>query len=154
MSTIFKDIQISDLSYKLNIPKSVVNTILTAYIDYLKAKVLSGETVKFLNVCYLKVDGNPETTHETLAYVSNEIGLAIGQSQNVVYRVLSTYEESIIQDIRSMFSYSIRGLVRLKLEKDYHGNLRVRAKKSTIFDNYNIRVITTCSFKRKAEIMA
>ena len=102
MYTVFKDVQVTDLSYKLNLPKTVISTILNTYINYLKDKVLNGDTVKFLNVCYLKVDGSPESMHETLAYVSNEIGNRVGQSQNTVYRVLSTYEELILEDIRSM----------------------------------------------------
>jgi len=127
--------------------------VLTAYINYLQTKIAEGKTVKFLNICYIRVYGCKEETHETLAYISYEIGKEVGQSQNVVYRILSTYEESIISDIKSMFAYSIKGIVRLRLEKDYHGNLRVRAKKSTIYDGYDIRVITTGSFKRKAETL-
>lgn len=153
MVTIFKEEQIIDLSQNLNIPKTVVSSVLSTYIGYLQEKISEGKTIKFLNICYIRVNNCMEEVHETLAYISHEIGNYVGQSQSVVYRILSTFEETIIHDVKNMMAYSIKGIVRFRLEQDYHGNYKVRAKKSTIYDGYNIRVITTGNFKRKVETL-
>ena len=154
METVFKDTQIAQISNHLNITKTVVYSILTEYITYLKNKIANGESIKFLNVCFLRVDGNSEYTSETLAYISHEIGNNIGQQQTLVYRVLSTYEEFLIKDLRKLNSYSIRGLIRIRLEKDYNGNWKVRTKKSTVYNGVDVYVTTLPSFKRRAEVVA
>ena len=152
METVYKDVQISQVSKHLNIPKVVVRDIFTTYVNYLKDKLSRGETIKFLNVCYLKVGGKDESVHETIAYVANEIGQKLGHSQTTVYRVLMAYEDFLIRDLRKLYSYSIRGLIRIRLEKDYNGNYKVRTKKSTAYEGYDIYVTTTGYFKRKVEV--
>ena len=154
MEIVFKDSQIAQISSHLNITKTSVHNILTEYISYLRNKISNGESIKFLNVCYLRVDGQVENTFETLAYIANEIGQRVGQQQPIVYRVLTTYEEFLIKDLRKLNSYSIRGLIRIKLEKDYKGNWVVRTKKSTVYNGHDIYVTTMPSFKRKAEVVA
>lgn len=154
METVFKDTQITQISKHLNIPKTVVYSVLTTYINYLKEKIDNGESIKFLNVCYLRVNGKEENTFETLAYISNKIGIIVGQQQPVVYRILSTFEEFLIKDLRKLNSYSIRGLIRIRLEKNYLGEWKVRTKKSTVYNGLDIYVTTLPSFKRKAEVVS
>lgn len=151
MECIFKDTQVTQISNHLGITKKVVNDILTYYVGYLKSKLESGETVKFLNVCYLKVGGKDIEVHETLAYISNIIGKELDVTQSVVYRVLTSFEDFLIKDLQNLNSYSIRGLIRIKLEKNYKGEWKVRTKKSTAYNNWDIYITTLPSFKRRAE---
>lgn len=154
METIFKDEQVSLISKQLGIPKVQVNKIITTYVHYLRCKLDSGETIKFLNICYLKYEGKDEEVHETLAYVSHEVGEVIGQSQVVVYRVLTTFEETLIKELKKLNSFSVRGLIRIKLEKNYKGDYKVRTKKSTVYNNEDIYVTTLGSFKRRVEVVS
>ena len=154
MEIVYKDAQISQVSNHLSIPKTTVNQIFSTYVDYLKGKINNGETVKFLDVCYLRVDGKDEQIHETLAYISHELADMLKLSQVMVYRVLTTYSEFLIRDLKKLNSYSIRGLLRIKLEKNYKGEYRVRTRKSTVYNGRDVYVTTTNFFKRKAEVLA
>lgn len=153
METIYRDVQVAQLSRKLNIPKSTVSEILNEYVGYLKGKLDNGETVKFLNICYLRVAGKEEKERETLAYVSTEIGRKVNVGSVVVLRVLTSFEEYLISDLQRFYSYSIRGLIRIKLEKNHKGEYKVRTKKSTVYNGKDVYVTTLGSFKRKAEIL-
>lgn len=153
METIYRDVQVDQLSRKLGIHKSTVSAILNEYIGYLKHKLSQGETVKFLNICYLRVAGKDEKERETLAYISTEIGRKLKIGSAVVFRVLTSFEEYLISDLQRFYSYSIRGLIRIKLEKNYKGEYKVRTKKSTVYNGIDVYVTTLGSFKRKAEIL-
>lgn len=153
METIFKDIQVAQISQHLGISKKAVNDIITSYVSYLKNKLESGETVKFLNVCYLRYEGKELDVHETLAYVSNNLGRELGLSQTVVYRTLTAFEDFLIKDLQNLNSYSIRGLIRIRLEKNSKGEWKVRTKKSTAYNNWDIYITTLPSFKRRAEVI-
>lgn len=149
---VYREEQVNQLARRLNLTKTMVADILNGYVGYLKDKLSKGETIKFLNVCYLRVDGKDEETHETLAYVSNELGKDLGISQSIVYRVLTTFEEYLISDLKNFYSYCIKGLFRIRLER-YGNGYKVRTKKSTVYDGLNVTVTTLGSFKRKAEIV-
>ena len=153
METIFKDVQVAQISQHLSISKKSVNDIISSYVDYLRGKLESGETVKFLNVCYLRYEGKELDVHETLAYISNNLGRELGLSQAVVYRTLTAFEDFLIKDLQNLNSYSIRGLVRIRLEKNVKGEWKVRAKKSTAYNNWDIYITTLPSFKRRAEVI-
>lgn len=154
MEVVYKDVQISQVSNHLNIPKTTVNDIFTSYVNYLKGKIDKGETVKFLDVCYLRVDGKDESAHETLAYISHELADTLKLSPVVVYRVLTTYSEFLIRDLKKLNKYSIRGLIRIRLERNYKGEYKVRTKKSTVYNGKSVYITTTNFFKRKAEVLA
>lgn len=154
METIYKEEQIAQICKYLNIPKTTGKSIIDTYVQYLKDKLDSGETIKFLNVCYLRVGGKDESNHETLAYTAHELGNKLGISQVVVHRVLTTYEEFLIKDLRKLYSYSIRGLVRIKLIRNADGDYKVRTKKSTAYNGKDVYVTTTGYFKRRAEVLA
>lgn len=154
METIFKDIQVAQISQHLGITKKVVNDVLTGYVLYLREKLEKGETVKFLNVCYLKYGGKGLETHETLAYIASNLAKEMELSSSVVVRVLTTFEDFMIKDLQNLNAYTIRGLIRIKLEKGYNGEWRVRTKKSTAYNNWDIYVTTLPSFKRKVEVFA
>lgn len=154
LETVYKDAQISQVSNHLNIPKTTVNQIFSSYVEYLKNKIDNGETVKFLDICYLRVEGKDEQIHETLAYISHELADDLKLSQVLVYRVLTTYGEFLIRDLKKLNSYSIRGLLRIKLEKNYKGEYKVRTKKSTVYNGKDVYVTTTNFFKRKAEVLS
>lgn len=151
MDIVFKDDQVNQISKYLKITKITVSNVLTMYVNYLKGKLSEGETVKFLNVCYLRVAGKDESTHETLAYISHELANDLGLSQVIVNRVLTTYEEFLIKDLKRLYKYSIRGLVRIRLERNHKGEYRVRIKKSTVYNGQDIYISTTGYFKRKVE---
>lgn len=153
METVYRDEQVSQISSKLGISKKDVTTVLSNYTEYLKGRLNEGKTIKLLNICYIRVDGKDEEMNETLAYISTELGKRVGINPNVVYRVFTSFEELLIRDLRKLYSYNIRGLVSIKLEKNFKDEYKVRIKKSTSYVGNNIYVSTCGSFKRKAEIL-
>lgn len=153
METIFRDGQVTQIANYLGLSKRTVCSVITKYVEHLKEKLESGETVKFLNVCYLCYEGKDMQVCETLAYVANNLGKELGLSQTVVYRVLTGFEEFLIKDLQKLNSYTIRGLVRIRLEKYVDGGYRVRTKKSTAYNNWDIYVTALPSFKRRAEMV-
>jgi nucleoid DNA-binding protein len=130
-----------------------VSAILNEYVGYLKSKIQQGESVKFLNVCYLIVDDKEIGEQETLAYISNEVGKKVGQTQTVAFRVLTCFEDVLVRELRKLNNVTVCGLVRFRLEKNYKNEYRVRSKKSTTYNNLPIRVSTLPSFKRKVEVL-
>lgn len=146
-----KSTQIEQVSRKLNIPKVTVSSVWDSYVNYLRGKIENGESVKFLNICYLRVGKNSTFFHETLAFVCSEIDKSLKLGRDFIYRILSCYEEYLISDISSFYNYQIRGLVRIRLEKYLNGTRRVRIRKSTVYNGEDIRVVTLNSFKRKVE---
>lgn len=156
-NSILKGEQLSQIATCLNIPICKVEDIVQEYIYYLSSKLKSGESVKFLNVCYLNTGVSKRAPKETTAFISEEIGKRLNVSGNIVYRVLNTYEEFIIRNLRKTYDCRIRGLVRITLEPFYSKKLkktvrRVRMKKSTIYNAQDIRVSALSSFKRKLEV--
>lgn len=151
---VYKDVQMEQLSRRLGIPKVQVTNIWNEYINRLSSKIDAGETVKFLNVCYLRVNSKElkkgEGYQETLAYISHEIADKLGYSQVTVFRVLTSFEEYLILDLQNSYSYSIRGICRIRLER-YGGSYRVRIKKSTKYNSMDVYVSTISTFKRKVE---
>ena len=152
MEVVYRDTQIEQIANKLGITKTSVESVWLEYVDRLKSKIAEGKTIKFLNICYLRVNGDEDKTHETLAYISTEIGNKLSISGTVVYRILTTFEELLIKDLQRFYSYSIRGLIRIRLEKNSKGDYKVRIKKSTVYNGYDVYVLTLGSFKRKVEM--
>lgn len=144
-----KEEQISQISGKLNVPKLTVTAVWDAYIDLLKSRLKSGESVKFLNVCYLRYGSELVKPQETLAYISTELARVLNLERNIVHRILTCYEEFLVSDLRKFYDYRVRGLVRIRLEKIRTGSYSVRLRKSTVYNDKDIRVITLNSFKRK-----
>lgn len=151
---IYRDEQVNQLSSNLNLPKTVITGILKEYSCYIKERLMAGYTVKFLNVCYIRVNGESEKEHETLAYVATEIAGRVGVSNDIAYRVLSAFEEYMIRDLRKFYGYCIKGIIRIRLEQTSEGVYKVRTKKSTRYNGLPITVTTLGSFRRKAEIVA
>lgn len=151
---IYRDEQVNQLSSNLNLPKTVITGILKEYSCYIKERLMAGYTVKFLNVCYIRVNGESEKEHETLAYVATEIAGRVGVSGDIAYRVLSAFEEYMIRDLRKFYGYCIKGIIRIRLEQTSEGVYKVRTKKSTRYNGLPITVTTLGSFRRKAEIIA
>ena len=148
MEISFKRDQIEEISFKVGIPKTVVYLVISRYVDYLKGRLEDGNTVKFLNICYLKVSGREEELHETLAYIANELGKDVGQSQNMVFRILLEMEEMVVKNLSELNAFTVRGLVRVKVENTFDG-YRVRVKKSTVYNGHDVYITTLPSFKRK-----
>lgn len=148
MEISFKKEQVDEISFKVGIPKVMVNEIISGYVGYLRGRIQAGKTVKFLNICYLRVAGKDEELHETLAYISTELSKELGRSQVMVNRVLLELEEMIIRDVSRLGAVTVRGLVRIKAENTYSG-YRVRIKKSTSYNGEDVYVTTLPSFKRR-----
>ena len=71
--------------------------------------------------------------------------------KELVFRILSTYEDMIVQDLRKFYSYGVRGLVKFKYTEYRRGICKVRVNKGSNLDS-DIRVVTLNSFKRKVEL--
>lgn len=152
--TVYKTEQVAQIADRLRLPKQRVLDIWNMYVDYLISRVDAGESVKILNICYLRVNEKSltkgEKVHETLAYISTEICRKLNITKEVVYRVLTSFEDYMIQDLQNFYSYSIRGLVRIRLER-YGDSYKVRVKKSTRYNGLDVYVITLGTFRRKVE---
>lgn len=150
--TVYKDVQLSQIAKRLNVTVNSVRNIWNEYEKYIQDTIFSGHSVKFLNICYFRVDGKPVEYHVTLAYVATEIAKRLSISKDVTYRVLLSFEEYLINDLRNFYSYCIRGILKIWLQKVEDGSYRIRSSKSTIYDGYDIRVSILPGFRRKVEI--
>lgn len=145
MVTLYRDEQVNTLSYNLNIPKSTVRTIITGYVEYVKSCLREGEPCKFLNIVKFRVNGKDGRMERTLAYVANEIGMSYKISPVIVQGVLSAYEEFIMEDLKSGFSYNIRGLFTIAMKDKF-----IDVKKSASLNHpYVVRVSQMGRFKRR-----
>lgn len=152
MNNVYKQDQIYSISKATGLTKTDVKKVLDFYISRVRNKALDGETVKFLNICYLS-SGNSRKYHETKSYISTEIGEQLKLSRELVYRVLSEYESIIIDDLlKKSYSYTIHGLLNISIVEYSKNNYKVRIRKSESLANCNIRVLTLNFFKRKVEV--
>lgn len=152
MYTVFKNEQIYILSEKLGISQKTVKSVLDNYINRLISKLNVGESVRFLNICYLITSGNKNINYrETLSYVSNEIGKEEGVGKDTVFRVLSELGNLIASDVKNFYSYTIRGLVNVSVEEYKAGVFKVRLRSSKTLRDKGVRVVSIDSFKRKIE---
>lgn len=147
---------VQGIASELKLQVYIVEDIINKYIVYLQNALDSGKTVKFLNICYLRRGSDSSTPNETLAYVASEISSWCGVSSNVIIRVLLTYESFITKRLRKTYEFTVRGLVRITLEefnsKKQGEVLKLRLRKSTIYNAEDIRVSAISSFKRKLEV--
>lgn len=154
MLTVYKDEQLILLSERVGLTKKAVKDILDEYINRIHEKVNVGETVKFLGVCYLSANYRSDYTHETLAYVSTEIGEKLSVSGNTVYRVLADYEDMIVSDVGNYYTYVIRGIIKISSEELYLNGIRsfkLRLNTSGALRDKGYRVFALNSFRRKVE---
>ncbi|MGV3076274.1 HU family DNA-binding protein [Clostridium baratii] len=151
MNKVSKSDLIYSLSKVVGVPQSDVKRVVDAYVSRLKHRLENGETVKFLNICYLVNNENKHYYHETLAYISTEIGNETKLGRELVFRILSSYEDMIVHDLRKFYSYGVRGLVKFRYTEYTKGVFKVRVNKGSNLDS-NIRVVTLNSFKRKVEV--
>ena len=150
LDILYREEQIYKISKRLNINKVDVNLIIKNYSSYLQEKLNVGETIKILNICYIKnVQEESDFKLETLGYIATEIADNTNMGRETVLRVLSTLEECIIQDIKNGKGYSLRGLVRIRCTDG-----KVRIKKSTKYNGKPVYVVTLNSFRRKVELDA
>lgn len=151
MNKVSKSDLIYSLGKTLGVSQTDVKRVIDTYVGRLKNKLDNGETIKFLNICYLVNSDNKQYYHETLAYISTEIGMETKLGKELVFRILSTYEDMIVQDLRKFYSYGVRGLVKFKYTEYRRGICKVRVNKGSNLDS-DIRVVTLNSFKRKVEL--
>lgn len=152
METVFKTEQVFILSERLGLSQKDVKKVLDCYINRLIGKLKNGETVKFLNICYLVSENNRGNKYqETLAFISNEIGSETRLGKELVFRILSEFSNFIVTDLKKFYSYTIRGLVNISLEEYKKGVYKVRVRKSKSLREIGVRVVTINSFKRKVE---
>ena len=153
MSGVYKQDQVYAISKSTRLSKSDIKKVIDSYIAYVRDKALNGETVKFLNICYLSSGSKSSLNYrETKSYVSTEIAIKLRMSKEAVYRVLSDYENIIIEDlVKKNYSYVIHGLINISVIEYTKDVYKVRIRKSDSLANRNIRVLTLNSFKRKVE---
>ena len=148
---LYRGEQTNLISEKLNLPKSDVDLILKNYTAYLREKLIKGETIKVLNICYIKNPDEPKNVHrETLGFISTELSKQSRVGSITIQRVLTTLEELIIKDISEGKAYSLRGLIRIRCI-DTDAGKKVRIKKSTKDNGSPVYIVTLNSFRRKVE---
>lgn len=146
--TVYKEEQITRLANDLSLPVVKVVDIWDAYVDNLLYHIYSGSTVKFLGVCYLRVNNETYDVQYTLAYMANEIANKLAMSSEIVYRVLTSWQDIILSDLKKDRAYSIRRIATMSIEDN-----RLRLRKSTVYtgSGLDVRVMACPSFKRKVE---
>ena len=148
-NVLFAKDQIDYLSKKVNLTKENVEYILACYVNYLKRKIMNGESVKFLNICcFMNRDNKSLSGYETLAYTASEITnqywLKVGS--NIIYRVLKEFENYILLELKKGNGFSIRYLMRLRVDGD--DEKHVVCRKSAIYTGMNVYVWGTWYFNR------
>jgi len=151
METVYKSEQVYLISEKLGLSQKDVKRILDNYVGRVISKINKGESVKFLNICYFVFDESRVRYHETLAYISSEIGSELKIGKEVVYRVLSEFDNFVATDLKKFYSYTVRGLFSIGLEEYKKGIYKVRVRKSSSLRDIGVRIVTINSFKRKVE---
>lgn len=145
MEIIYRSEQVDSIAGRLNINKNVVNLVINNYVQHLVSKINSGETVKFLNICYLRVSQKQlAEDRETLAYIATEIGSEVGVGGPTVLRILLSLEELICYQLLENRGFSIRYLVRIRMDDE-----TVRVKKSTSLNGKDVYAVVLGSFRRK-----
>lgn len=155
MQIICKEGQIDLVATKLNLPKSAVDSIIVNYTRYLQEKICRGDTVKVLNICYIKNPDGSNDVRETLGYIATEIANMTDMGRVTVLRVLTTLEEVIIRDLRksdSSLGYSLRGLIRIRVIKGT-GDNKVLIKRSVSLTGKPIKICTLSSFRRRVGVL-
>ena len=130
MQKIYKEEQIDVVSRKLNMPRTVVKSIVERYIDMILDELSTGKTVRVLNICYLRVkDESFECDRKTLAYISSEIGKELSIGGATVLRVLTFLEDQIVSNLQRGNGFTLRGLIRIQTA-EANGSTRLRIRKT------------------------
>lgn len=149
MQKIYKEEQIDVVSRKLNIPRTVVKSIVERYIDMLLDELSTGKTVRVLNICYLRVkDESFDCDRKTLAYISSEIGKELSIGGATVLRVLTFLEDQIVSNLQRGNGFTLRGLIRIQTAEE-NGSTRLRIRKATCYNSAPVYVSTLGSFRRR-----
>lgn len=149
MQKIYKEEQIDVVSRKLNMPRTVVKSIVERYIDMLLDELSTGKTVRVLNICYLRVkDESFDCDRKTLAYISSEIGKELSIGGATVLRVLTFLEDQIVSNLQKGNGFTLRGLIRIQTAEE-NGSTRLRIRKATCYNSAPVYVSTLGSFRRR-----
>lgn len=149
MQKIYKEEQIDVVSRKLNMPRTVVKSIVERYIDMLLDELSTGKTVRVLNICYLRVkDESFDCDRKTLAYISSEIGKELSIGGATVLRVLTFLEDQIVSNLQRGNGFTLRGLIRIQTAEE-NGSTRLRIRKATCYNSAPVYVSTLGSFRRR-----
>ena len=137
------------ISKKLKIPEKQVKLIIDTYIDYIKQKIESGESVGVMRICKMNVVGY-DGIIDTFAYACTEVSLKTGISREMVKGVLYYYEECIMTELRKFYTIIITGVLRIRLlEKNNEGYQIEILKSGSLCPKSNFKMIVRNSFKRK-----
>ena len=149
MQKIYKEEQIDIVSRKLNLPRTVVKSIVERYIDMLLDELAQGKTIKIFNICYLrmKTEGS-DSERKTLAYIATEIGKELSIGGATVLRVLTFFEDQIVLDLQKGNGFTLRGLIRIQTAEE-NGSTRLRIRKATCYNTDPVYVSTLGSFRRR-----
>ena len=140
MQKIYKEEQIDVVSRKLNMPRTVVKSIVERYIDMLLDELSTGKTVRVLNICYLRVkDESFDCDRKTLAYISSEIGKELSIGGATVLRVLTFLEDQIVSNLQRGNGFTLRGLIRIQTAEE-NGSTRLRIRKATCYNSSPVYV--------------
>lgn len=149
MQKVFKEEQIDVVSRKINLSRVTVKSVVERYIDYLVEELCSGKTIKVFNICYLRVKSRESDCEmKTLAYISSEIGKELSLGGATVLRVLSCFEDQIVNDLRRGNGFTLRGLVRIQTTVE-NGCTRLRIRKATCYNSVPVYTSTLGSFRRR-----
>lgn len=136
-------VQAEKIAERLNISKYFVKPVLVSYIDFILDQIRSGNTVKFLNVCIIRINKNPRENCETRAYIANKLSTK-EVSPVVVARILEEYEQCIVEDLKDGGIYRMQGLCTIG-----YNNNSLSCRKSTKISGHHIVISFVERFKRR-----
>lgn len=147
MDTIHRTEAASYISKGMGLPEKLTRKILQSYVEYVRRKIDSKESIGVLRICYIHIDGYSNLL-ETFSYVCTEISRKLEVPPTVVKGVLFYYEDMIIRDLKKYYPHNIFGLLTIKMVEGADGIPKPRIYHSTLSDE-KYRVQMSRTFYRK-----
>ena len=107
-------IKVYIIAEQYDIPRTVVKSIISSYIDYCKDLILHGERVDFIGLVSVVPDVQFETYNSTLAYECMKLSDRLGIPYNTVFIIIREYINGLIDELLEVKTVEIRGIVTMK----------------------------------------
>jgi len=107
-------IKVYVIAEEYGVPRTIVKSIISSYIDYCKDLILHGERVDFVGLVSVVPDVQVETYNSTLAFECTKLADVLGIPYNTVFIIIREYINGLIDELLNGKSVEIRGIVTMK----------------------------------------
>lgn len=112
-------VRVYAIAKQYGIEYTMVHNIITEYIEYCKAELLSGRVVDFVGLVSIIPDTILSDYKSTMAYECSFVAKDLSLPQHTVYVVIRAYLDDLLDDISKCKTASIRGIVNIHpIQKD------------------------------------